>query len=264
MSISFDLISDLHVDTWEHEFDWTGCATSPYCIVAGDVSKNRQQMVQVLRHLGQCYQAVFYIDGNDEHVENLEHLSPSYASLARQIQKIPNVVYLQDNVVVVDGVAVVGTNGWWGYDLDLSIDPVSVASWWQDKAQVSDSAVKAVAKMATTDATYLVSSIRRLQSHQDVKKIVVVTHTVPLSELIEHDIELEGTMRFNCMGNAYMQQVLMADHMDKIHTWCFGHYHGSIDQIRHGVRFVNNCRGRGNTPWNQYVYHPRRIVVDLN
>jgi predicted phosphohydrolase len=264
MSISFDLISDLHVDTWSDKFDWTGCATSAYCIVAGDVSRDRQQLIEVLTHLGQCYQAVFYIDGNDEHVENLQYLNASYATLARQIQKIPNVVYLQDNVVVVDGVAVVGTNGWWGYDFDLSINPVSAADWWQEKTQASASTVKAVRRMSTTDATYLVSSVRRLQSHQDVKKIVVVTHTVPLSELIEHDIDLEGTMRFNCMGNAYMDQVLIADHADKIHTWCFGHYHGAVDQIRQGVRFVNNCRGRANTPYNQYVYHPRRIVVDLN
>jgi hypothetical protein len=28
------------------------------------------------------------------------------------------------------------------------------------------------------------------------------------------------------------------------------------------VRFVNNCRGRGDTDWRQFVYHPRRIVID--
>jgi hypothetical protein len=264
MSIAFDLISDLHVETWNNNFDWSGLATSPYCIVAGDVAKDRQLLIQTLRHLGQCYQAVFYIDGNDEHVNHIEHLNHSYSSLVKQIEKIPNVVYLQDNVVVVDGVAVLGTNGWWGFDLDLSVDPTQSALWWQEKMAISGAAVKSVARMATTDATYMVSSVRRLQAHQDVKKIIMVTHTVPLPELIQHDIDLDGTMRFNCMGNAYMQQALLADFREKIHTWCFGHYHGSVDQIHHGVRFVNNCRGRADTAYNQYVYNPRRIVVDLS
>lgn len=267
MSVAFDLISDLHIERWDNNIDFTGMATSPYCIIAGDIAKDRQILIQTLKHLGQCYQAVFYIDGNEEHRNNLEDLNTSYRTLAAQISKIPNVVYLQDNVVVVDGVAILGTNGWWGFDFDLSVDPTQSALWWQEKAACSSDAVKAVAKMSTGDATYLVSSVRRLQAHKDVKKIVMVTHTVPLPELIHHDIDLEGKMLFNCMGNAYMDQTIMADSNNKIHTWCFGHYHGSVDQFHHGIRFVNNCRGHGNTPdnqYNQYVYYPRRIVVDFN
>lgn len=264
MNVAFDLISDLHLETWGDHFSFTGLATSPYCIVAGDIAQDRQLVLTALRHLGQCYQAVFYIDGNDEHRHCLEDLDSSYRTLADQVSKIPNVVYLQDNVVVIDGIAILGTNGWWGFDFELAINPTQSALWWKEKSECSGSAVKAVSNMSTSDATYLVSSVRRLQSHRDVKKIVVVTHTVPLPELIQHDIDLEGSMRFNCMGNAYMNQAIIADTKDKIHTWCFGHYHGSIDQIHHGIRFVNNCRGRADTPYNQYVYHPRRIVVDLN
>ena len=40
MSFSFDLISDIHAETWP-DFDWTGRATSPYCVVAGDVARDR-------------------------------------------------------------------------------------------------------------------------------------------------------------------------------------------------------------------------------
>jgi hypothetical protein len=68
MKFAFDLISDLHVETWD-SFDWTGQATSPYCVVAGDVARDRQLLLaDVLKHLGECYPGgVFYIDGNDEH-----------------------------------------------------------------------------------------------------------------------------------------------------------------------------------------------------
>ena len=67
MAITFDLISDLHLETWDQEFDWSNRATSHYCVVAGDISQDRKSALHCLKKLGQSYQAVFYIDGNDEH-----------------------------------------------------------------------------------------------------------------------------------------------------------------------------------------------------
>ena len=262
MSLAFDLISDLHIDTWG-EFNWEGQATSPVCIVAGDVARDRDTVTRTLRHLGKCYQAVFYIDGNEEHTEQLEDLGSSYKDLVRKINRLPNIVYLQDNVVVVDGVAILGTNGWWGYDFDLGIDADQADQWAQEKYNLTSSATKSISRMSNTDASYMIASVQRLQRHNDVKKIVMVTHTVPDPALIAHDIELEGSMKFNVMGNRLMMQAMAQDTENKIHTWCFGHYHGSIDQTRSGIRFVNNCRGRGNTRYSQHVYYPRRIIVDF-
>jgi predicted phosphodiesterase len=262
MSFAFDLISDLHVETWD-QFDWTYQATSPVCVVAGDIARDRDTVIRTLRHLGKCYQAVFYIDGNDEHFNYFEDLGSSYSDLVRRIKHIPNIVYLQDNVVIVDGVAILGTNGWWGFDFDLGIDSEQSAQWVQERYHLSESATKGIARMSNLDATYMMSSVAKLQTHKEVRKIVMVTHTVPDPALIAHDIELDGTMRFNTMGNRLMMQAMAADTENKIHTWCFGHYHGSVDQTRSGIRFVNNCRGRGDTPYAKPVYYPQRIVVDF-
>jgi hypothetical protein len=106
MQFSFDLISDLHVETWP-EFNWKDQATSPFCIVAGDIAKDRQVLYDTLRHLSESYQAVFYIDGNDEHINFMSDLGGSYSHLTDMIGKMNNVVYLQDNVVVIDGVSIV-------------------------------------------------------------------------------------------------------------------------------------------------------------
>lgn len=262
MQFAFDLISDLHVDTWG-EFSWDGRATSPVCIVAGDIAHDHDTACHVLRHLGKCYQAVFYVDGNDEHSEQFEELSSSYNALANRVERIPNVVYLQDNVVVIDGVAILGTNGWWAYDFDSNIDSEQCLHWFKDRYHFTDETNINIARMAATDATYMISSVKRLQTHLDVKKIVMVTHTVPDPALISHDIGLAGNYRMNTMGNRYMMRAMGADTENKISTWCFGHYHGGVDQTRSGIRFVNNCRGRGNSPYSQQVYHPKRIVIDL-
>lgn len=262
MQFTFDLISDLHIDTWDETFDWSGRATSAHAVVVGDLARDRSALVECLAHLGRCYQAVFYVDGNTEHADYLDDLNASYQDMIFRINTIPNVVYLQDNVVVIDGVAILGTNGWWGYDFDGISNPEDCMSWHCDYDSLDFSIPHNIRRMSANDATYMVSSVRRLQTHIDVKKIVVVTHTVPKPELISHDVNLDGTLKFNTMGNRYMNAVLDADTEKKVHTWCFGHYHGSIDQYHEGVRYVNNCRGRGDTRWSNWVYHPKRITIE--
>lgn len=262
MTFAFDLISDLHIETWD-DFDWTGQATSPYCVVAGDVCRDRSVLVDVLTHLGQCYSAVFYIDGNDEHRYTLEDLGASYQDLVQKISNIPNVVYMQDNVVIVNGVAILATNGWWCYDFDPNIKVAQTVEWYQQRNQISLSAANNINGVAYHDAVYLINSVAKLQTHRDVHSIVIATHTLPASWIIDHDLELIDTWRFNCMGNRHLLSALEEDTENKIKAWCFGHYHKSVDRDFAGVRFLNNCRGRGDTEYSQLAYYPKRIEINL-
>jgi Icc-related predicted phosphoesterase len=263
MQVSFDLISDLHVDTWPEPFDWTGMSTSVICVVAGDISRDKEVVYKTLEHLGQCYKAVIYIDGNDEHRWTLDQLYPNYQELAQQIASIENVVFLQDNVVVIDGVGFIGTNGWWTFDFDNHDSYDASKQWFADRYKVDLQTAKVIEEMAMHDFRYLTKSIKRLQTHQDVKELVVVTHTPPTVELLQHDIELAGTHMLNCSGNSHLMKTFIEDTEGKINTWCFGHYHNDVDRMLHGVRFVNNCRGRSGTPWSKSVYHPKKITVKI-
>lgn len=263
MTFAFDLISDLHIETWP-SFDWTDQPTSPYCVVAGDVARDRTLVTNTLRHLGQCYQAVFYIDGNDEHRYYLDDIGASYQDLAETIDKIDNVVYMQDNVIIINGVAILATNGWWTYNFDPGLDAEQTLAWYQDYVQCSRDQALALQDVAYHDAAYLINSISKLQTHKDVKKIVVVSHTVPTPTITSHDITLSGTWRYNCLGNSHLNMALHEDSEKKIHTWCFGHYHQGVDHVHNGIRYVNNCRGRGDTPWSQSAFYPKRIEINLN
>lgn len=261
MTFTFDLISDLHVDTWSKKFNWQDNVTSPYCVVVGDVGRDRALVLETLRHLTTCYQAVFYIDGNEEHRDSIENINHSYKTLTQQLGKIPNLVYLQDNLAVVEGVALLATNGWWNFDFDPTVNYDESVAWYQDETGMSDSAIKQIKLMHSNDAQYMLNSVKRLQSHRDVQRIVMISHTVPRPELIEHDPNLTGKLRFNVMGNSLMRWIQDADTENKIHTWCFGHYHGDVDQVRNNIRYVNNCRGRGNTEYANYAYFAKRISI---
>jgi hypothetical protein len=261
-TFAFDLISDLHIETWD-DFDWTGQPTAPYCVVAGDVARDPQVVADVLTHLGQQYLGVFYIDGNDEHRHSLNDIAGSYRDLEETIKGIKNVVYLQNHVVIINGVALLATNGWWSYDFDTSIDMRDTMDWYSERYQLQTGMDAVIHDIAVHDAAYFRSSIHRLQTHRDVKAIALITHTVPAPWIIEHDIDLVDSYRFNGMGNSHMERVYEADTENKIRTWCFGHYHKSVDRLQHGIRYVNNCRGRGDTQWAQAAYYPKRIEIEV-
>jgi hypothetical protein len=262
MTFAFDLISDLHVETWD-SFDWTDQPTSPYCVVAGDVSRDHAVVVETLRHLSRCYAGVFYIDGNDEHRWQLENLAGSYRSLKDQIQRIDGVVYLQDNGAIVNGVGILGTNGWWSYDFDPLIDYEETQKWYCKYTDSSQSSADSITGIAFHDAAYIKNSVRKLQKHQEVKSIVMVTHTLPNARLCCHDPDILGQPRFNTIGNPHLEMALDEDTENKIKAWVFGHYHLSVDRNYQGIRYVSNPRGRGGTPWSQSAYYPKRIEIEI-
>ena len=262
MQFAFDLISDLHIETWD-KFDWVGQPTAPYCIVAGDVARDPEIVMETLEHLGQQYAGVFYIDGNDEHRYYLEDLGGSYRVLSEAIEGVKNVVFMQDNVVIVNGVAILATNGWWTYDFSSKFSVEESQEWFQDYVQISNSSANAITGVAYHDAAYIINSVNKLQRQRDVSSIIIVSHTVPAPWIIEHDIDLEDNVRFNTMGNLHIQQALDEDTENKVKAWCFGHYHKSVDRDFSGVRYVSNPRGRGDTAWQQNPYFPKRIEIEI-
>ena len=259
MQMSFDLISDLHLD--HQSIDWSGMATSPICVVAGDVAEDQNTVLSFLAHLSTCYQQVLYIDGNCEHRQYLNDLESGQINLKYGIQKLKRVQYLYDDVVVVNGVAFVGSNGWWGFDFDSSIDSDQTIMWYQSIMPECDP--NQILLQSINDAAYLAHTIEKLQTHPEVREIVIVSHTVPVPDLIAHDIDLEGSYKFNVMGNRLLDAVRIVDTESKISTWCFGHYHGAVDQYINGIRYVNNCRGRPNTPYWQYAYYPKKLIINV-
>ncbi len=262
MSFSFDLISDLHVESWP-DFDWTDQATSPYCVVAGDVARDPRLVAETLRHLGQCYAGVFYIDGNEEHRYGLADLDASYLELRSALANIPNVIYMEHNVVITNGVALLAVNGWWTYEFDPATDPDQSMEWYRHYVGISRDQARVMRDRGINEAAYIINSVRRLQTHQDVKRIVLLTHTLPLPDFVAHDPDIAGTWRYNSMGNHIIDTALHEDSEHKVRNWVFGHYHRPVDQIINGIHYVSNPRGRGDTPWCQPAYYSKKITVEI-
>jgi hypothetical protein len=263
MKIHFDLISDLHVDSWDEKFSWDGKATSLYAVVAGDISRDRASIRPVLEEISKNYLMTVFVDGNDEHRWNLETLGNSYKTLKQDIGEIENFIWLQDDTLVIDNLAFVGTNGWTSFDFADDGSYAENKKWFETTYKQSMYAGQQIEAMAMSDAGFLCRTVDKLQRHPDVKKICVISHFVPNVNLIIKDPQFaDQPERLNTTGNNFMLRCLEEDHENKIHTWCFGHYHSDVDMNIDGIRYVNNCRGRGNTNWCKPVYYPKRIEIE--
>jgi hypothetical protein len=204
-----------------------------------------------------------YKHDNIDYKDFYEDLGDSYRDLYHRVNQIKNVVYLQDNVVIVNGVAILGTNAWWTYDFDPCMSVDQSIMHIQEHFHISNSAATSITGIAYHDAAYMIKSVQKLQTHSEVKAIVIVSHTVPAPWLIAHDPDLVDTWRFNGMGNTHISRAIDEDTEDKIKMWCFGHYHRPVDQQLGGIQYLSNPRGRGNTPWSQSTFYPRRIEIEV-
>lgn len=230
MSIGFDVISDLNL-TAEENFNWEGKAESLYCIIAGNISNDLRTIQQTLGHLSMFYQGVFYITGTLEY-ENATNILDRSNAIAAICKSIRNVALLYNHVVIIDGIAIMGANGWYGPH--SIVNPLHLLA--KDGRQLED-------------ISYLNQSLERLQLHLDVKKIIVVTNSVPGPELYfgEEDMDI-----YNQIPPSIC---LCHDTMRKVTHWVFGSYNKTVDTTLHGIHYINNSYYKRNP------YYGKRINV---
>lgn len=231
MSVAFDVISDLKLSK-ENKLDWEGKPTSLFCIIAGNISDDLEVLKETLSHLSLLYHGVFFIDGALE-IGSLSTQAKKIDEIANIVKEMQNVVYLHNNVVIIDGIAIVGINGWYGNkDPGDPFDMVRLEYYMHE------------------EAGYLHKTIEKLQLHVDVKQIVVVSNSVPIVDLFYNQ-------------NPYLPDTfglitaLMQDTERKVHTWVYGSSDKMVDAVNDGIRFVNNgC-------FDKQPYWPKRIEIDV-
>lgn len=227
--IGFDIISDLNLNP-NDSFNWENKATSLYCIVAGNISNDMRTVIQVLMHLAIKYQGVFFVPGRLEY-ENCESIKRRTDELNAIATGIPNVVMLHHNVIVIDGVAILGTNGWENIGKDITAYNLIMASARHE------------------DFSYLYKCLGKLQRHLDVKKIVIVTSAVP------HDNLYFGERPDDLSDQIPLCEVIEADTEHKVTHWVFGTYEKNVDTVIDNINYINN-------PYNHVMpYYAKRLPI---
>jgi len=230
MIFGFDLISDLNIEAGA-PFDWTNKPTSLFCIIAGNLSNDVSTIRRALHHLSGLYQGVFYIDGATEHLD-IYSRDDIHLELQNLCATFRNVIFLHNNVVVVDGVALVGINGWnKNTDTDL----------------VDDFQLKCY---RFEDIDYLEKTLEKLQLHNDVKKIVVITNCVPSHHLYFGEAE-------DTNEELYPVSALYKDTEHKVEKWVYGTYDKIVDTKLGSINYFNNGK------FGRNPYYAKRVEVKV-
>ena len=259
MKIAFDIISDLHLDEWS-DFNWELQATSPFCIIAGDTARDRKVLRQGLKHISSQYTHVFVIDGNEEHRYTYNNLTQSYIDLVEFMTTIPNVTYLHNNIVILEGIAIVATCGWYSFNSNPNFSVETTKKGVEEHYGFNRAVSDKIEEMAIDDARYLSNTVEKLQLHMDVKNIIIATHFIPYQSLLEHDEYLMSTWTMNASVNDYAPTCLQGDTEKKVSHWIYGHYHGPTSEKTIGhTKFITNPSGRRSNQWHQNPYFPVRI-----
>ena len=213
MEIGLDVISDLHLLP-DDSFNWEGKATSLYCILAGNVSSDLRTVCQTLMHLSRLYQGVFYSPGFLEY-DGIDDVGDRTDQIIEMCSMIPNVAVLHHHVVIIDGIAVIGCNGWSMFTFAKEAD---------DQRQTA----------RYEDIVYLKKSIEKLQKHLDVKKIVVVSNAIPKKELYfgEQPPYIDDYLT--------LDYCLDSDTEHKISHWVFGTHKKIVDTTLNDINYLNN------------------------
>ena len=229
MNIGFDVISDLNLDA-EDSFDWENKATSLYLIIAGNISNDLRVIHQTLLHLSKFYRGIFYVPGSLEH-DNMHLVKNRYREISEICKSLNNVALLYRHVVVLDGIAILGANGWYGSKVDTTTA--------LEKLHLHAQHVE--------DVSYIGLSLEKLQLHLDVKKIIIVTNCAPGPELFfgEEPEEIDDQIP--------LTQTLSHDSEHKVSTWIYGSYDKNVDTTIDNINYINNSYFKKSPYWSKRI-----------
>lgn len=239
MKLAFDVIGDLYLTDGD-EFDWHGHPTSLYCIITGNISNDISVLKKSIHHLSKYYHGIFYIGGPAESIDT-QKMKIRNGEISRACSGIKNVVNLHNQVAIVDGVAIVGVNGWNGVDYKQNTNPENTLGLFVDIL---------LDKLKISDHQYLTNTIERLQLHNDVKTIIVVSSTVPAEHFYF------GNPPSDINSHSLLTDALDNDTEKKVKFWLYGNVDMCNDSSYEGVRYINNAK------YNKHPYWPHRLVVD--
>ena len=228
MKIGFDVISDLYLGP-DESFNWEGKATSLYCVIPGNISSDLKTIKQTLSHLGRFYQGVFYCPGALEYEDCLD-IDIRTKEIFKVCSTQRNVALLHQHVVIVESIAILGANGWYG-----NTKPADLVTEANIEIHRHE------------DIMYLKSSIEKLQRHLDVRSILLVTNSVPGPDLYfgQEPVHAQGQIPINI--------ALEADTEHKVKHWAFGTYDKAVDVTLNNINYVNNCYYKRKPYWSKRI-----------
>lgn len=190
---------------------------------------------------------VIYVPGNHEYYKGA---IPRVTQKMRDCASGSNVIFLDNDVAIVDGVRFVGFTLWASMDLFGKESVRACANEAHGlmndyrKIRVSPS----FKKLSPYDTMKFhgdsMMFLRRVLADEFHGKTIVVSHHAPAA------LSLAEEFSKNILSGAYATNILRDDNPLDVDVWIHGHTHKCLDYVVGGTRVVSNQRG----------YHPDELV----
>jgi hypothetical protein len=257
--MQFDLINDLNIDKWPstNQISWQGLGTSLVAVIAGNISYDLDKSYQTVLDISKYYRHVLFVDGINEH-NNQPNINNTRNNIREKFSKYRNISYLYRNPIVLDQVAFIGANGWTSFDFGEPTLSKQDCFYELTAQGIPQDVIFEQWEMSLEDTAYIGEKVAKLTKDDTIKKIVIVTNTIPIREigLLEKTNPLESAIT----GSSFLKDIVSRDQNKKIDYWVFGNTKKKVFQKISNITFISNPRGNFTSQGNRH-YYPELIKV---
>lgn len=270
--MKIDIVSDLHIDNWSLKYKnkynklkiceypfLINHSDADYLVIAGDISDNIHTSLEFINEISDNYKNILFIDGNHEHTENFPNLLDKY-----DINNMINnnkLIYLSMNPYIIEDTVFIGCCGWWDYNNKNEFNNylnnnnyMSIFKFiYEDKKKL----ILNIIDKSEKDFLYLKNNIEKYDKDNNIKNIIIITHTIPSNyfgstysiECIQNNFSTQYNSKFK---NLYLSP--------KIKFWIYGHNHAGHDEIIDNIHYISNPRGCPGD-YNRINYEKKQIII---
>jgi predicted phosphodiesterase len=255
---SFDLISDIHLDFWVtpgwnpfkqkkslEEFIQKILPPQPSAVlvIAGDIGHYNKQNYKLLKALKEHYTYILLVAGNHDYYMLSPSIRYKYGfnsmnrldEMKKMIKYLPNVLFLDGDVVTIDGTHYGGCGMWYDFQYGIQILNSNYPEIYEHWKSVSNDAKLTRGKPRDTTQMFYEEKrkLARILPYSDV----VITHFSPDWSRSPQVGKLSKATSFYYFDGAPFFPSISKK------IWCFGHMHRRMDYVNHDCRFINASLG---------------------
>lgn len=253
MTVSFHILSDLHLELFPGFRLDTESVTAPYAILAGDIANaHGYEYRSFLEHCSGMFDAVFVVLGNHEAYGS--SLPAAGAAAQAACDAFHNVHLLQRTAVDVGPeLRIAGATLWSHIPRRNAYNTMCYVGDYKHIAGFTADINNA---LHAKDVVWIEGEIARARS--DGKRLVVVTHHAPLIHGTCHPKYTNS--RLNCAFATDLSRLIS----DPVSLWVHGHTHHSHSTTVGTCRVVANQRGYADEDVEGFEPYRRFFVDELS
>jgi predicted phosphohydrolase len=233
--MNFQYISDTHIEFFNenqlNQFIKTIKPLSDICILAGDIGNPFLLSYKIfLNSMSLKFKKIFLISGNHEYYYN--DLIETIEQIKNIIKTFKNISFLDNSFEDYQNIRWIGTTQW--------TKIIDTTYSFQDRNLIKNMTINKYNELHIMSIDFLTKTL--IKSKQDNIYTIIITHHLPLYELIDKKYKNIFNAKYNQYYYAELDE-LIKKYNSIIKCWVYGHAHIKSIKSFYNVKFLCNPVG---------------------